>query len=68
MKNYQLAGIVPVSIDGHVLPDNINQFGKPQQCSLATDRQHHSGELIFIYQFSQNHWQLTCGTRGGVFG
>lgn len=68
MNGYQLAGIVPVAIEGHQLPDNVNAFDQPRQCSLTTDEKHDSGTLKIIYHEMQGHKQLICGVQGGIFG
>lgn len=62
LKNYTLAGIVPVSIDGHVLPDTINRFNQPNQCSMAIDKNVTKG----ILEISVDEHSLKCKTVGGV--
>ena len=69
MNGYQLAGMVPVSIDGHVLPASANEFDNPQRCSLTTDHKHDSGTLAITYEaLPDGHGKLTCAVRGGIFG
>lgn len=68
MNGYQLAGIVPVSIAGHPLPDSVNAFDQSKQCSLTTDRIRDSGTLIIAFHKAQGqHYSLTCGVQGGIF-
>lgn len=68
MKDYQFAGIVPLSIDGHRLPDEANAFAKPKQCSLATDKNHPSGLIaITLVKQPDGHGSLSCTTQGGIF-
>lgn len=67
MNGYHLAGLVPISINGHPLPENVNAFNQPQQCSLTTDRKHNTGILTIHFHESEGHGQLTCGVHGGIF-
>lgn len=64
LNNHAVVGIVPVSADGHVLPNTANQFNQPNQCSMTTNAQKTSGELAFIIETKK----ATCKTKGGVFG
>jgi hypothetical protein len=69
MHGYQLAGIVPISIDGKTLPSGINEFDKPARCSLTTDKLHNSGVLAIAYsKLPHGHAKLTCAIHGGIFG
>jgi len=67
LNGYDQAGVVIVSVDGHTgIP---SQFAKPDQCSLATNRQKTSGSLIFsMIKYSKKHGKITCSTQGGIFG
>jgi len=64
MEQYDLAGLVIVSANGRELPSTINQFNKPQQCSMTTDKVKSIGELAFTLT---DH-MIKCRTSGGVFG
>jgi hypothetical protein len=68
LENFDFAGIVIVSVDGHVLPVDDNQFDTPEQCSLTTDKNHTAG----IVQLDSNtssggHGSINCSIKGGVF-
>lgn len=68
LEGYQLAGIVPLSIDGHRLPDAMNEFNKPKHCSLTTDKERNVGSLAITYtQLSNGHANISCTTNGGIF-
>ena len=69
LDGFRLAGIVPVSIDGHKLPEGVNGFDKPRQCSMTTDKRHPAGSLAFAFTASSyGQFKLTCKTEGGIFG
>src|SRR6266496_3339045 len=38
LGSYDRAGLVIMSINGRELPSTVNQFDKPQQCSMTTDK------------------------------
>lgn len=63
LKNHAVVGIVPVSVDGHVLPDTANRFNQPNQCSMTTDAKKTTGELAFFIKPKE----ASCKTKGGVF-
>lgn len=62
LEGYDLAGVVPVSIDGHNIPSWHTQFDKLSQCSMATDQNHPSGNLVFAVEDKE----LKCAASGGV--
>lgn len=64
LKNYDRAGIVIISGNGHELPPSANQFDQPKQCSMTTDKVKSTGALEFILS---DH-AISCRTYGGVFG
>jgi hypothetical protein len=64
LNDYDLAGIVPILINGHVIPSHINQFGQPQQCSVATNKAKSSGVL----EVTLSDKKLLCKVYGGIFG
>jgi hypothetical protein len=64
LDNYDRAGIVIVAVDGQELPESINQFDKPKQCSMTTDKTKATGAL----EFTISAHGLICRTYGGVFG
>lgn len=64
LDGYQLAGLSIISVDGHVLPPEINQFNQPRQCSMTTDKQKATGALAL----ELTKKGITCRTYGGVFG
>lgn len=64
LNNYDLAGLVIVSANGHELPPSFNQFGHPEQCSMATDRTKTKGAL----KFTLSEHSISCSTYGGIFG
>ncbi len=45
LNNHTAAGVVIDSVDGHALPSTANQFNQSQQCSIATNTLHPTGEL-----------------------
>lgn len=63
-ENYDLVGVVPISVEGHNLPDNANQFNNPDQCSMTTDKTKSTGSLIF----TKEPHKISCQTKGGIFG
>lgn len=64
LDNHMVAGMVPVSVDGHPLPDTANHFNQPNQCSMTTDAKIASGEIAFFMDGKKG----TCKTNGGIFG
>lgn len=64
IANYDLAGVVILSINGHKLPPYANQFNLPQQCSLTTDKTKATGAL----EFTLEAHEINCRSYGGVFG
>lgn len=64
LNGYQRSGIVIVSVNGHVLPDHINQFNQPKNCTMTTDAAHPAGAL----EFTVTEHSIKCATNGGVFG
>lgn len=64
LGDYERAGIVVISIDGHDLPSSTNQFDKPAQCSITTDKTKATAALeLQLFPHKAN-----CRTYGGVFG
>jgi hypothetical protein len=64
LDNYERAGIVIVSANGHELPPSANQFDQPEQCSMTTDKAKATGAL----EFTLSPHSIGCRTYGGVFG
>lgn len=64
LGNYDRAGIVIISANGHELPPSINQFDQPKQCSMTTDKAKATGAL----EFTLSQSSISCRTYGGVFG
>jgi len=63
LDNYDRAGIVIVSANGHELPSSANQFDQPEQCSMTTDKTKSAGVLAF----KLTEHSINCSTYGGVF-
>lgn len=63
LNNYDYAGIVILSANGHPLPASANTFDKAQQCSMTTDKSNSKGTLEF--ELSQH--KIDCRTLGGIF-
>lgn len=64
LDNYDRAGIIIVSANGHELPSSANQFDQPKQCSMTTDKTKATGAL----EFTLSQHSISCRTYGGVFG
>jgi hypothetical protein len=64
LDNYNRAGIVIVSVNGHELPPFANQFDKAKQCSMTTDKINSTGKV----EFNVSAHSINCKTSGGVFG
>lgn len=64
LDGYKYVGVVAVSVAGHPLPSNVNQFDRPFQCSITTDQMKSSGSL----EFAADPHKITCETKGGIFG
>lgn len=64
LDNYDLAGLVIVSANGHKLPPSANQFDQPRQCSMATNKVKAMGAL----EFTLSGHSISCSTNGGIFG
>lgn len=64
LENYDRAGIVIISANGHELPPTANQFDQPEQCSMTTDKTKPTGAL----EFTLSQHAISCHTSGGVFG
>ncbi|KTD49925.1 hypothetical protein Lrub_0367 [Legionella rubrilucens] len=64
MNNYDLAGVIILSVNGHELPLSANQFNQPKQCSMTTDKTKATGTLAF----SLSAHEISCRSYGGVFG
>jgi|SRR5579872_2279629 len=64
LDNFDRAGIVIVSMNGHELPPSHGQFDKPEQCSMTTDKTRATGAL----EFTVSQHSISCHTEGGVFG
>lgn len=63
LEGYEFAGLVPVTVDGHTLPDSANKFNTPMQCSMTTDKSKTKGTLKFTVEAKQ----ASCSAQGGVF-
>lgn len=68
LDGYTYAGIVPISVNGHMLPGNVNQFAQSQQCSVATDANHPTGQMVLTAQMNPlNHPKsLSCAVHNSV--
>ena len=64
LNQYDLAGLVIVSANGHELPPSANQFDQPKQCSMTTDKVKAMGAL----EFTMAAHSISCRTTGGIFG
>lgn len=64
MDDYDRAGVVIVSVNGHELPSTANQFDEPEQCSMTTDKAKATGAL----EFNLTKHSISCKSFGGVFG
>ncbi len=69
LDHFDRAGIVILSVyDEHQkerqLPSSANQFDKPAQCSITTDKTKTAGEL----DFTLTSHSISCHSEGGVFG
>jgi hypothetical protein len=64
LDNYNRAGIVIVSANGHELPPFANQFDQPKQCSMTTDKTKATGAI----EITLTEHSINCHTYGGVFG
>lgn len=68
LKGYRYSGIIPIAVDTHRNLENAGNFGKPRQCTLATDNEHPEGVLTLTYSGPSNtEGQLSCRTLGGTF-
>ncbi len=63
LGKYDYAGVVIVSVNGHRLPSNVTQFGRPKQCTMATDKSHQEGKIIL----GKQEKSLSCSVSGGTF-
>ena len=61
LANFDRAGVVITSVDGHVIP---SEFNKPEQCAMTTDKVRTSGVLAL----TMSAHSASCQTFGGVFG
>lgn len=61
---YDQAGVIIVSVGGHKLPSVTNQFDKPKQCAMATDKIKTTGTL----NFTLSKHSINCSASGGIFG
>lgn len=64
LDNYDRAGVVIISTNGHELPPSVRQFDKPENCTMTTDKSKTSGLL----EFRLSSHSISCHTEGGVFG
>lgn len=64
LDDYDKAGIVIVSGDGHELPPSANQFDAPNQCSMTTDKSRAMGTIAF----TMAPHTISCKITGGVYG
>lgn len=64
LNNYDLAGIVIVSVNSHELPPYANQFDQPEQCSMTTDETKSTGAI----ELTLSQHSINCHTDGGIFG
>ncbi len=63
LDNYDRAGIIIVSVNGHELPPSANQFDQREQCSMTTNKSKPSGAL----EFTLSPHSINCHAYGGVF-
>ncbi len=63
LKNFDLSGLVIMSVNGHELPPSANQFNQPKQCSMTTDKTRSNGVLAFT---TSDH-SINCIASGGIF-
>jgi hypothetical protein len=64
LNNFDLAGLVIMSVNGHELPPSANQFDQPKQCSMTTDKTRATGAL----EFTTTDHSINCQSFGGIFG
>lgn len=64
LNNFDLAGLMIMSVNGHDLPPSANQFNQPEQCSMTTDKTHSTGTL----EFTTSDHSINCKSFGGIFG
>lgn len=63
LDQYDRAGVVIISVDGHILPASANQFDQAKQCSMTTDLTKATGAL----KFTLSPHSVTCSTYGGIY-
>ena len=63
-NNYDLAGVIILSVNGHELPPSANQFNQPEQCSMTTDKTKTTGTL----ELALSAHEISCRSYGGIFG
>lgn len=63
LDNFNRAGIIVVSVNGHDLPPSANQFDQPKQCSMTTDKLKSSGAI----EFNLSPHSINCHAYGGIF-
>lgn len=70
LDHFDRAGIMIVSVYDNIhqkerqLPSSANQFDKPEQCSMTTDKTKTTGTL----EFALSSHSISCHSEGGVFG
>jgi hypothetical protein len=60
--DFDLSGMVFLSVDGHKIPDADHAFNK-QDCALTTDKTHPNGTVTFAGKHP-----MTYSVNGGIFG
>lgn len=67
MLGYKLAGVVPVTVNGHDIPEDVRAFPpRMDTCSVATTTLEASGKLSFtVTQEPDGHGSLTCSKNSG---
>lgn len=64
LKQYDLTGVSIISVNDKELPTHINQFDKPKQCSMTTNKVKSMGTI----ELASTNRSITCRTFGGKFG
>ncbi|GEM_PF-6161926 len=67
MQGYKLAGLVPLTVNGHDIPEDVRAFPpRMDTCSVATTTLTTSGKLFFtVTQGPDGHGSLTCSKDSG---
>ena len=65
LDGYTYAGIVPISVNEHVIPNNANHFTQPQQCTAAIDATHSNVKMTFTAHMEKPK-SLSCTVDNSV--